>query len=145
MVHQGRGAPSKQQTITKMQQFDTLKREKLFRSPPKDSSAYPALAAAVDPHIESFNYILAKNGQLEEGIKDVRDPDKRIACKTCTDFVLDWHEDLHRRRSVCAARARTAAEQAATTHPRCLPRQARIAAHEQVCAQEPEHLPRRGA
>jgi DNA-directed RNA polymerase I subunit RPA2 len=52
-------------------QFDTLRRESLFRNPPKDSTAYPLLAAAVDPHIESFNYIFAKHGQLEEGIKDI--------------------------------------------------------------------------
>jgi DNA-directed RNA polymerase I subunit RPA2 len=49
--------------------FDTLRRENLFRNPPTDKTAYPTLAAAVLPHIESFNYCLAK--QLDEGIKDI--------------------------------------------------------------------------
>jgi DNA-directed RNA polymerase I subunit RPA2 len=33
--------------------FDTLRRENLFRNPPTDKTAYPTLAAAVDPHIEA--------------------------------------------------------------------------------------------
>ncbi|KAF1829741.1 putative DNA-directed RNA polymerase I subunit beta [Decorospora gaudefroyi] len=49
--------------------FDTKRRHDLFTSPPKDKTAYPTLAAAVDPHIESFNHILS--GQLEHGIKDI--------------------------------------------------------------------------
>lgn len=51
--------------------FDTKRRHELFRNPPKDKTAYPTLAAAVDPHINSFNAIFAKGGQLEEGIKDI--------------------------------------------------------------------------
>ena len=51
--------------------FDTAKRQHLFRNPPKDSTAYPTLAAAVDPHIHSFNSIFEKHGLIEEGIKDI--------------------------------------------------------------------------
>lgn len=52
-------------------QFDTLRRHDLFRNPPKDSTAYPTLAAAVDPHVQSFNAIFAPGGQLAEGIRDI--------------------------------------------------------------------------
>ncbi|KAL1596178.1 DNA-directed RNA polymerase I subunit RPA2 [Nothophoma quercina] len=51
--------------------FDTKRRQHLFRNPPKDKTAYPTLAAAVDPHINSFNTIFAPGGQVEEGIKDI--------------------------------------------------------------------------
>ncbi|KAH7555821.1 DNA-directed RNA polymerase I polypeptide 2 [Bipolaris maydis] len=51
--------------------FDTLRRHDLFRNPPKDKTAYPTLAAAVDPHINSFNAIFAPGGQLAEGIRDI--------------------------------------------------------------------------
>jgi DNA-directed RNA polymerase I subunit RPA2 len=51
--------------------FDTKRRHDLFQNPPKDKTAYPTLAAAVDPHINSFNAIFAKGGQLEQGIKDI--------------------------------------------------------------------------
>jgi hypothetical protein len=42
--------------------FDNLRREKLFTYPPKDKSAFPALQAAVLPHLESFNELF--NGEL---------------------------------------------------------------------------------
>lgn len=51
--------------------FDTARRQRLFRNPPKDRTAYPTLAAAVDPHVHSFNRIFAHGGQLEEAIKDI--------------------------------------------------------------------------
>lgn len=51
--------------------FDTKRRQELFQNPPKDKTAYPTLAAAVDPHINSFNSIFAPGGQVEEGIKDI--------------------------------------------------------------------------
>ncbi len=51
--------------------FDTVRREKLFRSPPTDKTAYPALAEAVEPHIESFNAVFEKDGLLEQAIKDI--------------------------------------------------------------------------
>lgn len=51
--------------------FDTKRRHDLFANPPKDKTAYPTLAAAVDPHINSFNAIFSSGGQLEEGLKDI--------------------------------------------------------------------------
>jgi DNA-directed RNA polymerase I subunit RPA2 len=51
--------------------FDTKRRHDLFSNPPKDGTAYPTLAAAVDPHINSFNTIFAAGGQLEEALKDI--------------------------------------------------------------------------
>ncbi|KAH8689228.1 hypothetical protein GQ44DRAFT_667607 [Phaeosphaeriaceae sp. PMI808] len=51
--------------------YDTKRRHDLFSNPPKDKTAYPTLAAAVDPHINSFNAIFAAGGQLEQGLKDI--------------------------------------------------------------------------
>ena len=51
--------------------FDTARRQKLFRNPPKDKTAYPTLAETVDPHIDSFNAIFARGGQIEESIKEI--------------------------------------------------------------------------
>ncbi|KAF1942451.1 beta and beta-prime subunits of DNA dependent RNA-polymerase [Clathrospora elynae] len=51
--------------------FDTKRRQQLFQNPPKDKTAYPTLAAAVDPHINSFNAIFSAGGQLEEAIKEI--------------------------------------------------------------------------
>lgn len=52
-------------------EFNTLRRENLFRNPPKDRSAYPLLADAVRPHIDSFNAIFEKGGLISEAIKDI--------------------------------------------------------------------------
>ncbi|PVI07525.1 putative DNA-directed RNA polymerase I subunit beta [Periconia macrospinosa] len=51
--------------------FDTVRRQKLFQSPPKDRTAYPRLAEAVEPHIESFNAIWEQGGQLHQALKDI--------------------------------------------------------------------------
>lgn len=51
--------------------FDTLKRENLFRNPPKDKSAFPALLAAVQPHIDSFNAVTAEGGLLDLARQDI--------------------------------------------------------------------------
>lgn len=51
--------------------FDTIRREKLFRNPPKDHTAYPALVAAVQPHIESFNALLDNSKLLEAALRDI--------------------------------------------------------------------------
>ena len=65
-------APSATSTDTKWDhEFHTIRREKLFRDPPKDHSAYPALQAAIAPHIESFNALLEKDGLIAQGIKDI--------------------------------------------------------------------------
>jgi len=52
-------------------QYDTLKRQHLFKNPPKDKTAYPTLAAVIAPHVESFNNIFAENGQLHHALKDI--------------------------------------------------------------------------
>ena len=52
-------------------EFDTVRREKLFRNPGKDRTAYPALEEAIRPHVESFNALLEGNNLLEQGIKDI--------------------------------------------------------------------------
>lgn len=51
--------------------FDTLKRENLFRNPPKDKSAFPALLEAVQPHIDSFNAVTAEGGLLDLARQDI--------------------------------------------------------------------------
>jgi DNA-directed RNA polymerase I subunit RPA2 len=52
-------------------EFDTIRRENLFRNPPKDHSAYPALREAVAPHVESFNAVFEKDGNLQQGLLDI--------------------------------------------------------------------------
>ncbi|KAJ4297235.1 DNA-directed RNA polymerase I subunit RPA2 [Collariella sp. IMI 366227] len=55
-------------------EYNTLRREKLFRNPPTDRTAYPALQAAVDPHIESFNALFRnddKPGLLDHAIAEI--------------------------------------------------------------------------
>ena len=51
--------------------FDTLRRHALFSNPPSDKTAYPSLASAIDPHVNSFNEVFAPNGQLYHALKDV--------------------------------------------------------------------------
>lgn len=52
-------------------EFDTLRRERLFRHPPKDHSAYPALQAAIRPHVDSFNALFENSKVLDAGLKDI--------------------------------------------------------------------------
>ena len=72
--------------------FDTLRREHLFRNPPKDTTPYPDLAEAFKPHIESFNAIFDQNGVLEHGLRD-------IGTKSFTDgdATSDSRSTLHLR------------------------------------------------
>ena len=51
--------------------YDVLRRERLFRHPPKDRTAYPALQDAIKPHIDSFNALFDGNKTLEAGLKDI--------------------------------------------------------------------------
>lgn len=53
-------------------EYDTRKRHALFRSPPPDKTAYPSLAEAIKPHVESFNNTFAPHGQLYHALKDIR-------------------------------------------------------------------------
>jgi DNA-directed RNA polymerase I subunit RPA2 len=50
--------------------FDTVRREKLFRNPPKDHSAYPRLDQAIRPHIDSFNAIFDKK-IIDSALQDI--------------------------------------------------------------------------
>ncbi|GAB7360957.1 hypothetical protein MBLNU230_g0940t1 [Neophaeotheca triangularis] len=52
-------------------EFDTKRRHRLFRDPPRDHTAYPSLAEAIKPHVGSFNGIFAPNGQLHHALRDV--------------------------------------------------------------------------
>ncbi|ODH48499.1 hypothetical protein GX48_05366 [Paracoccidioides brasiliensis] len=52
-------------------EFDTLRRERLFRHPPKDHTAYPSLAASIRPHIDSFNALFDNDRILEAALKDI--------------------------------------------------------------------------
>lgn len=52
-------------------EFDTVRREDLFRNPPTDHTAYPALQAAIAPHIESFNALFDEDGLIARGLKDI--------------------------------------------------------------------------
>ena len=51
--------------------FETLKREKLFQNPPTDTSAFPALQAAIRPHVDSFNALTEEGGLLDLAAKDI--------------------------------------------------------------------------
>ncbi|GLI77743.1 DNA-directed RNA polymerase I subunit RPA2 [Penicillium ochrochloron] len=51
--------------------YDTLRRENLFKNPPKDHTAYPTLAESIKPHIDSFNQLFGGSKILEEGLKDI--------------------------------------------------------------------------
>jgi DNA-directed RNA polymerase I subunit RPA2 len=52
-------------------EFETLRRENLFRNPPNDHTAYPALEVAVRPHIDSFNALLEKDGLIPQALRDI--------------------------------------------------------------------------
>ncbi|MCJ1445590.1 MAG: DNA-directed RNA polymerase I subunit RPA2 [Stictis urceolatum] len=51
--------------------FDTVRREKLFRNPPTDRSAYPRLDGAIRPHVDSFNAIFEDKKILHAGLEDI--------------------------------------------------------------------------
>lgn len=55
-------------------QYNTLRRENLFRHPPTDHTAYPLLQIAVNPHIESFNALFPSDGRqgiIGHGLADI--------------------------------------------------------------------------
>ncbi len=58
-------------SMTWTHEFDTIRRENLFRNPPKDHTAYPALTAAIAPHVESFNALFGKDGLIAQGLLDI--------------------------------------------------------------------------
>jgi DNA-directed RNA polymerase I subunit RPA2 len=61
--------PGTKQTWT--HEFETLRRQDLFQNPPKDRTAYPALQAAIAPHIQSFNAVFEKGGLLSQALRDI--------------------------------------------------------------------------
>ena len=52
-------------------EFDTARREKLFKFPPIDHTPYPALLETVKPHIESFNALFDDRKLLQAAAKDI--------------------------------------------------------------------------
>ncbi|KAK3341573.1 hypothetical protein B0T25DRAFT_626185 [Lasiosphaeria hispida] len=68
-------------------EYNIIRRENLFRHPPTDHSAYPALQLAVNPHIEAFNALFPSDGNsglighalAEIGTKIFLDGDERAA------------------------------------------------------------------
>ncbi|MCJ1309747.1 DNA-directed RNA polymerase I subunit RPA2 [Agyrium rufum] len=63
-------APTKTKTKWTTE-FDTVRREKLFRHPPKDRTAYPLLQEAFRPHIESFNALFHNDNHLQHALEDI--------------------------------------------------------------------------
>ncbi|KAI1611636.1 DNA-directed RNA polymerase I subunit RPA2 [Exophiala viscosa] len=74
-------------------EYNTVKRQKLFQNTPKDRSAFPALQAAVKPHIESFNALweesLVDAGLKDIGIQTVVDGDPRNPSRSIARNRLD--------------------------------------------------------
>lgn len=69
-------APSKQDTSIATSDkwgtdFETIRREKLFRNPPSKKTAFPSLAEAIKPHVDSFNTIFTPGGQLSHALRDI--------------------------------------------------------------------------
>src|SRR4051812_23944286 len=52
-------------------EYDTIRRQNLFKAPPRDKSAYPALAAAIRPHIQSFDALFENQQILQAGLCDI--------------------------------------------------------------------------
>ncbi|BCS23981.1 DNA-directed RNA polymerase I core subunit RPA135 [Aspergillus puulaauensis] len=70
--------------------YDVLKREKLFRNPPEDKTAYPTLAESIKPHVDSFNALFESGGILEAGLRD-------IGTKTFLDEVVETADQKQQR------------------------------------------------
>ena len=51
--------------------FEILRRERLFRNPPQDHTAHPALAEAFEPHVGSFDAVFEPNGLLDAAIREI--------------------------------------------------------------------------
>lgn len=64
-------------------EFDTLRRENLFRNPPKDHTAYPALVDVIQPHLDSFNALFEGNKLLPAALQD-------IGTKVFLDGAREW-------------------------------------------------------
>ncbi|KAK6539609.1 DNA-directed RNA polymerase I subunit RPA2 [Orbilia ellipsospora] len=51
--------------------FDTINREKRFRNPPADKTAFPALQEAIRPHVDSWNAVFREGGCLHQAIQEI--------------------------------------------------------------------------
>lgn len=78
--------------------YDTLRRERLFRNPPKDHTAYPALAEAIKPHVDSFNALFGGDKILDDALRD-------IGVKTFLDGNPETLEERRQRREEGIKRA----------------------------------------
>jgi DNA-directed RNA polymerase I subunit RPA2 len=58
--------------------FDTARRQHLFANPPGDKTAYPTLAAAIEPHVNSFNAVFEPDGLIAKALQE-------IGTKACLD------------------------------------------------------------
>jgi DNA-directed RNA polymerase I subunit RPA2 len=52
-------------------EYDTVRRQKLFRNPPPDKTAYPTLTEAIHPHVHSFNAIFDAGGLIDRGLQEI--------------------------------------------------------------------------
>src|ERR1700760_4214421 len=64
-------ASSTKTSTTWSVEYETIRRPKLFQTPPQDRTAYPALQAAIAPHVQSFNAILEEGGLMNEALKEI--------------------------------------------------------------------------
>ena len=78
--------------------YDTVRRERLFRNPPKDHTAFPALAEAIRPHVDSFNALFDGDKILDDALKD-------IGVKTFLDGEPETLEQKRQRREQGIKRA----------------------------------------
>jgi len=51
-------------------EYQTTRRQKLFRNTPTDHTAFPLLHAAIKPHVDSFN-ALFEQGLIDEALRDI--------------------------------------------------------------------------
>jgi DNA-directed RNA polymerase I subunit RPA2 len=81
-------------------EYHTLRRERLFRNPPQDRTAYPALQEAISPHIESFNAVfgggrspgLIHHGLVDIGIKTFLDGDPSLGPVGRNDLRIRYRD-----------------------------------------------------
>ena len=100
------GPPSSKQNPS----FDTLIREYSFQHPSTENSEYPALQAAVQPHIESVNAI-TNDGLLDSGLKDIG---RKVVFDHKSDVndgrgnkLTFWFEEAQLSRPALSSRERT--------------------------------------
>ena len=75
-------------------EYDTIRRQKIFGNPPRDHSAYPALTAAVKPHVDSFNALFSGQNVIKEGLRD-------IGTQTFVDESLRDTSEFEERNKLC--------------------------------------------